>query len=136
MVSTRLLGKLKFLFPKSLIAEFHDVFGDETTAKLLTIFAGTIIRVPSSRDITRSEQAISIYETFEGVTPQSRVALANLVCSRWKLNSKRVMAIFRKMQSVAKDAARLQESNSAVSKLKKGRGHHETRRGKGKGPRF
>lgn len=107
--------KLIELFPKTLIPEVYNLFGKEVTDKLLTVFAGTTIRVPSTRDQSNAIRDILIYETLcaAGSSSESR-QLAQDMSKKCKMSRRHVRKIFKVMQKLRKTNKKLQDQDTAV----------------------
>ena len=119
------LDRLEVLYPSSLISEFHRVFGGEDTLKFLTIFAGTTIRVPSSKDQEKMSRGIEIYDALSTKTVSRRH-----LRERFGLSGKALRAIFREMKRSHRLATQHSRSDALVGKhiVKARRGARRKRR--------
>lgn len=112
------------LFPKTLIPDFFNTFGKEVTEKLLTIYAGTTIRVPSTKDQDAALRKISIYETLRGAGSASESRrLAEALSKQHKMSRRHVRNIYRTMRKLFKVNKKLQEEDIATGKHKVKRVH-------------
>jgi hypothetical protein len=121
------LEKLVLTFPKSLTSDYYKVFGLEDTEKLLTVFSGMTIRVPSTKDVERAIRDISIFESLVGKKGRDARQQRLHLVEQHRISLTKVRKVFRKMKRVMRLSMRMKEAEAAVSvhekpkKIKKSR---------------
>jgi Mor transcription activator family protein len=111
--------KLSQLFPKTLIPEVHRIFGQEVTEKLLTVFSGTTIHVPSVREQENAMRDIAIFETLhssKGASESRR--LGEALSAQYGISRRRVRHIYRTMRRLRKQNTKLVAEDLATSQHK------------------
>ena len=115
-----ILKKLDTLYPRSLLADFKRVFGEESTRKFIEVFSGTTIDVPSRRTIDNLERDVVIYESLCVSTDarQSR-KLGEHLANRFGLTRKKVREIYAQMQRRLREDKKFESASERVGELKK-----------------
>lgn len=115
-----LLDKLSRLYPKSLVGEFYRIFGAEVTEKLLTVFGGTTIRVPTTKDLQEAQRNLAIYDTLiRSTTSKESRRLSTQLSNRYDVTKKEIRVIFRHMKRLNKESSKIKEADVAVGKHRK-----------------
>jgi hypothetical protein len=110
------LGKL---FPKSLVHDFYTIFGEAVTEKLLSIFSGTTIKVPSTEDLREAERDIIIYESLiKCPLPEEAKRVRKTLSRKYGLKKKNIRIIFKRMSRLHRMAKKVHEADHAVSQHK------------------
>jgi len=90
----------------------------------LTLFAGTTIRVPSTKEQDAAIRDISIYETLRGAGSASESRhLAEALAKQHKMSRRHVRSIYKKMRKLFKVNKKLQEEDIATGQHKVKRVH-------------
>lgn len=111
--------KLVQLYPKTLIPELYKLFGEQITEKFLTVFAGTTIHVPSSREQENAFRDIAIFETLQnskGAAESRRLGKA--LSAQYRISRRRIRHIYRKMKRLRKMNVKLIAEDLATSQHK------------------
>ena len=97
-----ILKSLLFKHRYSLIQEFYRVFGDGATWKLLDIFAGTRIKVPSAREIRIVKRDVFIYRSMLKVKGDLVVGqkCKDDLAKKFSLTSARVAQIYIEVKEI------------------------------------
>lgn len=86
---------------------------------MLTVFAGTTIRVPSTKDQSNAVRDIHIYETLCGAGSASESRdLAEDMSKKYKMSRRHIRHIFKTMRRLYKVNKKLQEEDLATSQHK------------------
>jgi len=117
-----LLEKLAKVYPKSLISEYSRVFGMSATEKLLSIFGGMTIKVPSHTEIQRAKVELDIYEALARTKtrPEFR-AVRKTIQSKFGMTKSKVRGIYRTFAKLHKVAKKIADEDLSVGKLKRKR---------------
>lgn len=92
------------------------MFGEKMTDRLLTVFAGTTIRVPSTKDQSNAIRDIHIYETLCTASSASESRqLAEGMSKKYKMSRRHVRQIFKTMRRLYKVNKKLKEEDLATS---------------------
>jgi len=111
------LERLVQASPKSLIAEFLRIFGEQATEKLLTVFAGTTIQVPSTKNVEDALRDIAIYETLsQARNPAQSRRFGVSLAAQYRLTRVRVRKIYHKMYRQNRLNQKLLEADRATGK--------------------
>jgi hypothetical protein len=111
--------KLSQLFPKTLIPEVFRIFGEEVTEKLLTVFSGTTIHIPSVREQENAMRDMAIFEslkTSKGSSESRR--LGEALAAQYGISRRRVRHIYRTMRRLHKLNTKLLAEDLATSQHK------------------
>lgn len=115
-----LLTKLALVYPKSLLNEFYTVFGDVTTTKLLSVFAGMTLKIPSSREVQKARRDLVIYETLQKATSKEEFRIIRKTLqAKHGLSKAKIKEIHKYMQKLHKAGKELQDADKAVSQHRK-----------------
>lgn len=115
-----LIPRLDRLYPTSLVSEFCRIFGPANTEKLLTIFAGVTLRIPSTGDLIKAERNLAIYEILCRAKDKADFRILRKQCeARFGLSKGKVKSIFRGMRRVLKDAKEVSDVDKASGELKR-----------------
>lgn len=99
------------------MGEIYRIFGIEDTEKLLQVFAGTTIYVPSTKNLENEERNLAIYETLKkSKSMQETRRLGELLCEQYKLKTREMRLIRRQTEKKLQEAKRFVESDKLVSK--------------------
>jgi hypothetical protein len=110
-----LIIKLSKMFPQSLLADFERIFGTEATEKLLIIFAGTTLQVPSTKELDEAQRDIVIYKTLSGSKSISESRrLGVLLCQQYNISRREMRRIYKKTRRKLKEAKRFNDSDQRV----------------------
>ena len=126
-----LIARLQEFFPNSVLVEFHRVFGEAATEKLLEVFSGVTLEVPSHQYLETCERDISIYEALCLSTSASQTRkLAGEQAKKHGLSHSRVRTIFRQIRKQMKENRRFKLADERIGQLKKGgiKVEHQSRR--------
>jgi Mor family transcriptional regulator len=117
-----LLRHLKDIFPKSFLNEFMETFGEESTDRLLDIFSGTTIEIPSSKNLESAERDIIIYTRLSPlIAKYDVIQMVQDLAKRFKLTKEQVKSIYKGMKKHMKSSRKFQEASERVSQIKKSR---------------
>lgn len=99
MVKTRLDFGLKqmiyYLYRDTLLPEIYDEIGEENTLKLISIFGGVKLTIPSYVKIKELKRNIDIYETICHAQCNETV---RLLADKYEVTPVWIRAIFKKMR--------------------------------------
>jgi Mor family transcriptional regulator len=114
------LSRLKSMYPRSLLSEFQEVFGEKMTVRIIEVFSGTTLEIPSRRDIEIADRDITIYESLAVCTNsrQLRDTMESLG-KRFNLSERRVGEVFRRMKKQLQENKRFKLADSLTGQLKK-----------------
>ena len=115
-----LLTKLKQMFPRSLLGEFLELFGEDATLKLIDVFSGTNIEVPSRRVLEALNRDISIYEVLRSVDGEKKRQLVAELANKYDLPTKKVREIYSRMEKQLKENRKFKLADELIGKLKDG----------------
>ena len=102
------LEKLVQFYPRSLISDFYRVFGGEPTAKLLTVFAGTTMRIPGTREIQKLSRNIAIYETLRKAKSEGKTRkVIQQMSEKYGISKRRVRVVYREVRRRDKAAKKI-----------------------------
>lgn len=117
-----LLDKLAKIYPRTMLAEFHEMFGPAVTEKLLTIFAGTTLVIPSTKDLENAQRDVAIWETLRRSNdPGQSRRLTESLAQQHNIPHKKVRAIYYRMMRRLKANKRLNEAVRNVGQHRPGR---------------
>lgn len=121
---TSFTEKLSRLYPKSLISEFCHVFGPEDTERLLSVFGGMKLKVPSHEDISKMKRNLEIYEAMVQAKAQSPKRSAfrlnrRILQARYGMKKKKMMAIYKQMDRLMRQSKEVKAADVAVTAHKK-----------------
>ena len=116
-----LFEKWAKIYPKSLVSEFCRMFGPANTEKLLAVFAGTTLQIPSTKDLENAERDILIWETLRhSKSPnESRKLSANLA-SQYHLPRKKIRHVYYTMMRRMRENKTLEDADRATGQHKQG----------------
>ncbi len=122
-MTRKVLSKLALFFPQSLIAEYRRDFGEDSTEKLINIFGGTTLNVPSHKEIETATRDIIIYETLERSrdSAESR-RLGAVLGKQHELSRHKIRAIYNSMRK------RIRQNERQAAREKKVSQHQRTRK--------
>jgi len=96
------------------------MFGEEVTEKLLTVFSGTTIHVPSVREQENAMRDLAIFETLERAEDSSASRrLGEALSSQYKISRRKLRHIYRTMRRLHKLNTKLKAEDLATSQHKK-----------------
>jgi Mor transcription activator family len=98
------------------VTEFYRIFGPEPTEKILTIFGGATLRIPSTKDLRRAQRDISIYDFLRtSKNPLERRRRIRFLRKEFLLTGQKIRSIERQMARLHDDAQKLRNQDAAVS---------------------
>lgn len=114
------LEKVVEMFPQSIVSEFYKVFGSENTEKLLTVFGGTKLEVPSTQALEEAQRDIAIYESLKRAhDSQEKRRLVSALMQQYDIPRHRVTVIFRTMKRHQRMSERLRRAEKSIGQHKK-----------------
>lgn len=120
------------MFPRSLLGEFLEIFGKENTIKLIDVFSGTTLEIPSRRKLEALDRDIHIYEalcscTGRKQTRRTQKALAH----KHNLTEKHIREIYKRLEQQLKENKKFKLADERTGKLigSRLRVPHERRKG-------
>lgn len=115
-----LLKKLALIYPKSLLAEFCTIFGMQTTHKLLTVFGGITLKIPTSRELQKTERDLQIYEQLAKIEDKQAFRIVRKTLeAKHGMSKAKIKEIYRYMQRLHKSAEQIRAADVAVSQHKR-----------------
>lgn len=108
------------MFPRSLLGEFLELFGEDATLKLIDVFSGTNIEVPSRRVLEALNRDISIYEVLRSVDGEKKRQLVAELANKYDLPTKKVREIYSRMEKQLKENRKFKLADELIGKLKDG----------------
>lgn len=119
-----LLDKLALLFPKSLISEFREICGIEITQKILDVFGGMNLKVPSHEDIEKMKRDLDIYNALNHARGLDKGKIEFRIMRRTLqakhgLNKKKILKIFHNLDKLHKKSREIKAADEAVKAHKK-----------------
>ena len=116
MPTRSLILKLAKIFPQSLVAEIHRIFRIEDTEKLLTVFAGTNIHIPSTKELEEEERNLAIYETLSKADSKSEMKrLGEVLCQRFDMKRREIRHAYLRTKKKLKEAEKFVEADKLTS---------------------
>lgn len=117
-----LLAKLAKIYPRTLLSEFYRMFGAANTEKLLMVFAGTTLHIPSTKDLEDVQRDVAIWETLarSKSAAESR-RLGGILAKQHRIPRRRVREINRQMRRMMKENARFEAADKKTSQHKGGK---------------
>lgn len=116
------LDKLVKMYPRSLLSEFYRMFGLVHTEKLLAVFAGTTLQIPSTKDIEHALRDISIWETLRrSKSPGESRRLSIHLAQQHQITHKRVRTIYYSMVRLLKENTKFTEADKLTGQHKLGK---------------
>lgn len=116
----RFLDNIETFFPNSLIVEFSRVFGKDNTQKLLSVFGGMVIKIPSSKDIHRMEKEVAIFKILSSAKDGKQLSiLRGEVQAKFGMKKKDIIDIHKRMSKAWKSHMSEKAKDKAVSKHKR-----------------
>ena len=106
------------MFPRSLLGEFLEIFGKENTTKLIDVFSGTTLEIPSRKKLEILERDIQIYDSLCSCTSQkqTRKMKKRLACKHG-LTEKHVRDIFKRLERQLKENRRFKIADDRTGRL-------------------
>jgi hypothetical protein len=110
------------VFPQSLTAEILKLLGPEQTEKFLMVFAGTTIKVPTTKDVQEAERNLAIYDTLKKAKspPESR-RLGETLAEQYNISRYEVRELYRLTRKMLNEGRILTEADIRT-------GHHQRSR--------
>lgn len=124
MLEQSTVQRLVRLFPQSLIAEINRIFGAIATEKLMAVFAGTTIYIPSTKDLELAERDLAIHDTLLKCTTRAQSRRMGVVmCAQYRISRKELRDSYKKVRFLLRDGKKHIEADVRTSL-------HQTRRRK------
>lgn len=102
-----------------MVTEFYRIFGPDATEKILTIFGGATLRIPSTKDLRRAQRDIFIYDFLMGAQGKDRQTRMQSISKEFSLTAPKIRSIERQMMRLHGDAQKLRDQDAAVSQHKR-----------------
>lgn len=110
------ISKLVKLLPQSLLGDFYRIFGPIVTDKLLTVFGGCTIQIPSTKDMDEAVRDYAIYVALESCgTGADSKRMGEVLCQKYDIKRKELRKVYRLTKAKLKEATRVIESDRRVS---------------------
>jgi hypothetical protein len=114
------IDNLENFFSRSLIVEFGRVFGIDNTKKLLAVFAGMTIQVPSTEELQEMERDVAVFKILSSAKDRTqRRILRGEVCARFGLAKMEVQEIYRRMDKAWRKYIAAKSEDEATSAHKR-----------------
>lgn len=111
------LDSVEIFFSKSHIVEYGRVFGKDNLKKLLAVFGGTTIRVPSVKDVQRMEKELAIFKILSSAEDNAQRKILRLqVQAKFGVKKKDVSEIYRRLGKAWRQYQKAKAEDRAVSK--------------------
>lgn len=81
----------------SILPEILDVFGTENFIKFLNLFAGFVIKIPSSEELSLTLRDIDIYHKMSKCSESNKSFVITDLASKYQINEKDVSRISTSM---------------------------------------
>lgn len=120
------------MFPRSLLGEFLEVFGKANTIKLIDVFSGTILEIPSRRKLEALDRDIQIYEILCSCTSQKQTKeMRKKLSLKHNLTEKHIREIFSQLERQLRENRKFKLADERTGRLlgSKLRVPHERKRG-------
>jgi len=112
-----LFARLDKFFPKSLVSDFCTLFGEKMTEKLLMVFGGMTLKIPSHQDVQDTERDIVIYESLIRCrTPEEARRVRRVLSLKHHVSKRKIRGIFGRMQRLHRQAAQIRDADQAVGR--------------------
>lgn len=107
--------KLMLFYPNTLLSELYKMFGSANTEKLLQVFAGTTLQIPSTSKVEESMRDVVIYETLvqSASAAESRI-LGTALAKQYDIDRKEVRAAYHSMRKRIRENKKLLEADQKV----------------------
>lgn len=123
-------SKLIRTFPHSLLSEISRIFGPEATEKLLTVFAGVTLYIPSTKEIEEATRNLVIYETVNLAKSKTELGrLKTVLCEQFDISRKELAKAYQRMKKQLNESTKISLSDAYISKLEP---HHMVRKRRSK----
>jgi hypothetical protein len=104
-------------YPNTLLSELYKMFGSANTEKLLQVFAGTTLQIPSTARMEECMRDVIIYETItksKGAAESRR--LGEALAKQFDTDRKEIRDAYRSMLKRLGQNKKLQQSDQNVGK--------------------
>lgn len=106
------------MYPRSLLGEFLEVFGKTNTIKLIDIFSGTTLEIPSRRRLEALDRDIQIYEAICSCTNKKQLkAVRKKLANKHNLTEKHIRDIFKRLERQLKENRRFKLADERTGRL-------------------
>lgn len=108
--------KLMLFYPNTLLSELYKMFGVANTEKLLQVFGGTTLQIPSTSRVEEAMRDVAIYETLiksKSASESRRLGVA--LAEQFDIDRKEVRLAYRSMRRRVRDNKKLLEADRNVS---------------------
>jgi hypothetical protein len=114
------LSRIKEMYPRSLLAEFYTIFGEATTIKIIDVFSGTTLEIPSRKSLEVADRDIRIYEALCPCTSSKQTrAVEERMAEKYELSIQRVREIYKNMKRQMGENKRFQLADKLTGKLRR-----------------
>ena len=113
--------KLMLFYPNTLLSELYKMFGATNTEKLLQVFAGTMLQIPSTERVEEAMRDVVIYETLiksKSASESRRLGLA--LAEQYDMDRREVRLAYHSMRKRLRENKKLLDSDQKV-------GQHSTK---------
>lgn len=102
------------------MGEIYRIFGNPAlTEKFLTVFGGTTIRIPSTKELEEEERNLAIYQTLMGSGSKSESRrLGKALCEHHGLTRREMRLLFKTTRRKLREAEKISESDQGVGKMR------------------
>lgn len=109
------IKKLLLFYPNTLLSEFYQMFGAADFEKLLQVFGGTTIQIPSTSTVEKMMRNVAIFETINKANgaAQSRRLTQGLM-ERYDMKRIEVRQAFNSVRKQVHLVKRLREADQEV----------------------
>lgn len=112
------VAKLMLFYPNTLINEFFKMFGYSNTEKLLQVFAGTTLQIPSTTKIEEAMRDCAVYETLcKSKSAAESRRLGKALAEQYDIDRAEVRKIYHAMRKRVRQNKKLREADQNVGRL-------------------
>lgn len=113
-----ILDRIKKMFPRSLLGEFLEIFGKQNTIKLIDVFSGTTLEIPSRRKLEILDRDIQIYEELSSCTSRGQQkTLRKSLAKKHSLSETQIRDVFKKMEKQLRENRKFKLADERTEKL-------------------
>lgn len=99
------IPKLAKLFPQSLTSEICKLLGPEATEKFIAVFAGTTLKIPSTKDFLEAKRNLAIYDSIKlSKTKEEATKIRAILAKQYHMSVKEVRYVNRKIKKLVREA--------------------------------
>lgn len=109
--------KFMLFYPNTLLSELYKMLGVSNTEKMMQVFGGTTLQIPSTSRVEAAMRDIVIYETLSKSKSASESRrLGEALAKQYDVDRREIRNAYRSMRRRVRDNRKLSESDQNVGK--------------------